>query len=56
MTFVRDRPGHDRRYVVDITTIKTQLGWQPSVTLDQGLQSAIAWYLSHPDWWTPLLN
>ncbi len=48
--FVTDRPGHDRRYALDITKIKTQLGWQPKQSLGSGLLKTIQWYLGHPDW------
>ncbi len=48
--FVSDRPGHDRRYALDITKIKTQLGWQPGETLSSGLLKTIQWYLAHPAW------
>jgi dTDP-glucose 4,6-dehydratase len=48
--FVTDRPGHDRRYALDITKIKTQLGWQPKESLGSGLHKTIQWYLSHPGW------
>ena len=50
MRFVPDRPGHDRRYALDITKIKTQLGWEPKESLGSGLQKTIQWYLSHPGW------
>lgn len=50
MRFVPDRPGHDRRYAIDITKINTQLGWQPKESLGSGLQKTVQWYLSHPDW------
>ncbi len=50
MRFVPDRPGHDRRYALDITKIKTQLGWQPKQSLGTGLHKTIQWYLDHPDW------
>jgi len=50
MRFVPDRPGHDRRYAIDITKIKTQLGWQPKQSLGSGLHKTVQWYLSHPDW------
>jgi dTDP-glucose 4,6-dehydratase len=50
MRFVPDRPGHDRRYAIDITKINTQLGWQPNESLGTGLQKTIEWYLSNPDW------
>jgi len=48
--FVADRPGHDRRYDVDITRIKTTLGWHPQQTLAEGLLKTVIWYLEHPDW------
>jgi dTDP-glucose 4,6-dehydratase len=48
--FVADRPGHDRRYAIDITRIKQELGWQPRFTLGAGLQKTIEWYLTNPDW------
>lgn len=48
--YVTDRPGHDRRYAIDITKIKSQLGWQPSKSLGSGLQKTVEWYLSHPEW------
>jgi dTDP-glucose 4,6-dehydratase len=56
ITFVKDRPGHDRRYAIDATKIRTQLGWTPSVTVEEGLRRTVAWYLSHSDWWKPLLS
>jgi len=48
--FVTDRPGHDRRYAMDITKISTQLGWQPRHTLAEGLLATVQWYLDHEDW------
>ncbi len=56
ITFVKDRPGHDRRYAIDATKIKTQLGWSPSVTVTEGLRETVKWYLHHRDWWEPLLS
>ncbi len=50
MRFVADRPGHDRRYAIDISKIKRQLGWEPRQSLGTGLQHTIQWYLSHPEW------
>lgn len=55
ITFVKDRPGHDRRYAINATKIKTQLGWTPSVTLSEGLRLTAKWYLNHHRWWQPLL-
>ena len=48
--FVADRPGHDRRYAMDITKIRDELGWQPRQTLASGLLKTVEWYLAHPDW------
>jgi dTDP-glucose 4,6-dehydratase len=56
ITFVKDRPGHDRRYAIDATKIKTELGWTPSVTVQEGLRRTVKWYLEHQDWWQPLLS
>ncbi len=56
ITFVKDRPGHDRRYAINATKIKTQLGWTPSVTVEQGLRLTVEWYLNHRDWWKSLLS
>ncbi len=56
ITFVKDRPGHDRRYAIDATKIQTELGWKPSVTITEGLRLTIQWYLANPDWWQPLLS
>lgn len=56
ITFVKDRPGHDRRYAIDATKIRTQLGWTPSVTVEEGLRRTVRWYLDNPQWWQPLLS
>ena len=56
ITFVKDRPGHDRRYAIDATKIRTKLGWTPSVTVEEGLRRTVQWYLDHPEWWQPLLS
>ena len=45
--YVKDRPGHDRRYAIDNTKITTQLGWSPSYTFEQGMAETIQWYLNH---------
>ena len=54
ITFVTDRPGHDLRYAIDATRIATELGWQPSVTLKQGLEKTVEWYLNNEPWWRAL--
>ena len=56
ITYVKDRPGHDRRYAIDATKIKTELGWTPAETVEGGLRRTIEWYLTHQDWWQPLLS
>ena len=56
ITFVTDRPGHDRRYAIDPARIRTELGWRPSVTVEEGLRRTVEWYLNHRDWWQPLLS
>lgn len=50
ITFVKDRPGHDRRYAIDCTKAKNELGWERKMTFEQGLLSTIKWYLSHSEW------
>jgi len=50
ITFVKDRPGHDRRYAMDFAKIAIQLGWAPSETFDSGLRKTVAWYLDNPEW------
>jgi dTDP-glucose 4,6-dehydratase len=54
IAFVADRPGHDRRYAIDPSRIREELGWRPSVTLDQGLEKTVQWFLDHEDWWRAL--
>ncbi|WP_406870113.1 dTDP-glucose 4,6-dehydratase [Thioclava sp. 'Guangxiensis'] len=54
ITFVTDRPGHDARYAIDPTRIRTELGWRPSVTVEEGLERTVEWYLANEAWWRPL--
>ena len=54
--FVTDRPGHDARYAIDAGRISEELGWRPSVTVEQGLEQTVCWYLENEDWWRPLLE
>ena len=56
ITFVKDRPGHDRRYAIDATKIRTRLGWQPSMTFAQGLKQTVAWYLENRSWCESVLD
>ncbi len=50
ITYIKDRPGHDRRYAIDATKIKKELGWEPSVTFEEGLSITIDWYLENESW------
>ena len=54
ITFATDRPGHDLRYAIDPARIRAELGWRPSVTLEQGLRRTVEWYLANEAWWKPL--
>lgn len=56
ITFVADRPGHDLRYAIDASKIKRTLGWQPTVTLQQGLRQTVKWYLENETWWRDIQN
>lgn len=52
--FVQDRPGHDLRYAIDAGRIREELGWRPSVTLEEGLEKTVRWYLENESWWRAL--
>lgn len=54
ITFVADRPGHDARYAIDPRRIREELGWRPSVTVEEGLRRTVRWYLDNAAWWRPL--
>jgi len=54
ITFVTDRPGHDARYAIDPSRIREELGWRPSVTVEEGLRRTVDWYLDNEAWWRPL--
>jgi len=54
--FVKDRPGHDRRYAIDAGKIRRELGWEPSVTFEEGIQRTIDWYLENPQWISSVLD
>ncbi|MCK4983265.1 MAG: GDP-mannose 4,6-dehydratase, partial [Victivallaceae bacterium] len=52
--FVKDRPGHDMRYAIDATKLKTELGWKPEENFDTGIRRTIQWYLDNKWWWGPI--
>jgi dTDP-glucose 4,6-dehydratase len=56
ITYVKDRPGHDKRYAIDCTKIKTELKWQRKMTFEQGLQATVKWYLNNTDWVNHILS
>ena len=56
ITFVADRPGHDQRYAIDPTRIQEELGWRPSVSVEEGIARTVSWYLANESWWQPLLS
>jgi dTDP-glucose 4,6-dehydratase len=56
ITFVKDRPGHDRRYAMDASRIMTELGWKPSHTFEQGIVETVRWYVDHESWWRGVMS
>lgn len=56
VTYVKDRPGHDLRYAIDASRVQAELGWRASVTLQEGLERTVKWYVDHSNWWQPLLD
>lgn len=54
--FVKDRPGHDRRYGIDATKIRTELGWEPKTNFESGIKKTIDWYLNNRDWWENIIS
>jgi dTDP-glucose 4,6-dehydratase len=55
ISYVADRPGHDRRYAIDSTKIQTELGWKPLHMPRDGIRETVKWYLENRQWWEPLL-
>lgn len=56
ISFVKDRPGHDRRYAIDAGKVERELGWKPSETFESGLRKTVEWYLANPSWWGSVLD
>ena len=56
ITFVTDRPGHDQRYAIDATKMRDELGWQPEVSFEEGIEKTVKWYLERNDWWQPIID
>ena len=56
ISFVKDRPGHDRRYAIDASKIEKELGWTPAYTFEQGIKKTIQWYLSNRNWWERIIS
>jgi dTDP-glucose 4,6-dehydratase len=56
ITYVKDRPGHDRRYAIDASKLKRELGWAPTVGFEDGMARTVDWYLAHPDWVAKVLD
>lgn len=54
--FVKDRPGHDRRYAIDATKLRTELGWEPKYTFETGIKQTIDWYLNNQEWWQNIIS
>lgn len=56
ITYVADRPGHDRRYAIDASKIERELGWRPDETFETGMRKTVLWFLNNPEWWQNILN
>jgi dTDP-glucose 4,6-dehydratase len=56
ISYVKDRPGHDRRYAIDATKISTELKWTPAHTFERGIDSTVRWYLQNKDWWHRIIS
>ena len=56
ITFVTDRPGHDRRYAIDPTKIHNELGWLPQTKFDDGIKKTVQWYLDNRNWWESIIS
>ena len=56
ITYVKDRPGHDRRYAIDASKLQTELGWRPAMSFERGMAATVDWYLSNQDWVRQVLD
>jgi dTDP-glucose 4,6-dehydratase len=56
ITYVADRPGHDRRYAIDASRLRDELGWEPKYTFERGIAETVDWYLDHQDWVSRVLD
>lgn len=56
MKFVKDRPGHDRRYAIDATKLRNELGWSPKYNFETGIEQTINWYLNNQEWWENIIS
>ncbi|KQM46298.1 dTDP-glucose 4,6-dehydratase [Sphingomonas sp. Leaf208] len=56
ITYVTDRPGHDKRYAIDASRIKNELGWEPAETFETGIEKTVAWYLDNQGWWEAIVS
>ena len=54
LLYIKDRPGQDRRYAIDYSKIKQELGWEPSLTFEEGLRDMVEWYRKNEQWWRPI--
>lgn len=56
ITYVENRPGHDKRYAIDATRIASELGWRPLETFETGIRKTVRWYLDNQDWWRAIVS
>ena len=54
--YVKDRPGHDRRYAIDASKARRELGWAPRLAFEEGLRGTVAWYVEHREWWERVVS